>query len=265
MNAIEKEREKNELRFHQYIQGRTDGAKIFSLTNHLAACLATDNNLASEKAALDDDWMSCEDEAINIAQPDVSDSDEAYEMLRNDIFLSTYVKYPILDPQLPIVFSSQHNPNTRQNRTERRLEGFEMQMDGMINAYMAWRHRVWGVGLDSSPFSALVDRSDETGTIILFDTYSKFFFLSFMLYKSQLLIETSAVTYSVLNSDEGIAAALLRHGMVPCAPFSPAYAISIRTLDLYRNLKCRCPQLTVQPFVKGLLDMQMVHTGTSFV
>ncbi|KAF8308652.1 hypothetical protein F5887DRAFT_1068103 [Amanita rubescens] len=37
--------------------------------------------------------------------------------------------------------------------------------------------------------------------------------------------------------------------MIPSAPFAPKYAISIRTLDIFKNLRCRCPYLTVQPFI----------------
>ncbi|KAF8337774.1 hypothetical protein F5887DRAFT_1063021 [Amanita rubescens] len=43
--------------------------------------------------------------------------------------------------------------------------------------------------------------------------------------------------------------------MIPNAPFRPTYAVSTRLLQLYYNLRCRCPHLGVQPFVKGLLDM----------
>ncbi|KAF8339461.1 hypothetical protein F5887DRAFT_889178 [Amanita rubescens] len=59
----------------------------------------------------------------------------------------------------------------------------------------------------------------------------------------------------MLQTDKGIAAALVRQGMVPCSPFAPKYTISIRTLKLFKNLRSRCPHLTVQPFVNGILDM----------
>lgn len=62
----------------------------------------------------------------------------------------------------------------------------------------------------------------------------------------------------MFRDDEGIAAALVRQGLIPCAPFNPRYAISIRALELLRNLRNRCPHLAIQPFVKGILDMQGV-------
>jgi hypothetical protein len=60
----------------------------------------------------------------------------------------------------------------------------------------------------------------------------------------------------MFKSDEGIAAALVHQGMIPAAPYSPQYAASIQVLKLYRNLRCHCPHLSIQPFLKGFLDMQ---------
>ena len=51
---------------------------------------------------------------------------------------------------------------------------------------------------------------------------------------------------------------------MPCAPFTPTFAISIRVLELYRNSHLRCPHLTIQPFVKGLCDLHGV-SAQSFV
>lgn len=67
----------------------------------------------------------------------------------------------------------------------------------------------------------------------------------------------------MLLSDEYVAAALVRQGMIPSAPFQPSYAVSTRVLELYRNLRCRCPHLTGHTFVKGLVDMQGVRCQLS--
>lgn len=66
------------------------------------------------------------------------------------------------------------------------------------------------------------------------------------------------VTYTLLATDKGIAAALVRQGMVPCAPFSPKYAVSIRALELYKNLHCRAPNLAIQTFLRKIHNMQGV-------
>jgi hypothetical protein len=60
------------------------------------------------------------------------------------------------------------------------------------------------------------------------------------------------------EGDQGIAAALVRQGLMPCAPFSPTLAFSTRLLELYRNTHLRCPHLAIQPFVKGLCDLHGV-------
>ena len=56
----------------------------------------------------------------------------------------------------------------------------------------------------------------------------------------------------------GVAAALIRHGLMSTAPFFPHVAISIRTLELFRTTHMRCPHLAVQPFVKSLCDLHGV-------
>ncbi|TFK16701.1 hypothetical protein FA15DRAFT_606554, partial [Coprinopsis marcescibilis] len=45
-------------------------------------------------------------------------------------------------------------------------------------------------------------------------------------------------------------------GLVPCAPFEPSTAFTVRSLELYRSLHLRSPHLALQPFVKGLCDIQ---------
>jgi hypothetical protein len=42
---------------------------------------------------------------------------------------------------------------------------------------------------------------------------------------------------------------------MPCAPYSPTTAISIRALELFRLTHLRCPHMTHHSFVKSLCDM----------
>ena len=60
--------------------------------------------------------------------------------------------------------------------------------------------------------------------------------------------------------DQGIPAALVRQGLMPCAPFSPTLAFTTWLLELYRNSHLCCPHLAIQPFVKSLCDLH----GVSF-
>jgi hypothetical protein len=61
-----------------------------------------------------------------------------------------------------------------------------------------------------------------------------------------------------LSTDEYVCAALIRQGLLPCAPYSPTTAITIRALELFRLTNLRCPHTTVHSFVKTLCDMHCV-------
>lgn len=47
----------------------------------------------------------------------------------------------------------------------------------------------------------------------------------------------------------------MRQGLIPSSPWTPAYAVSIRTLEVYRITHLRSPQLAIEPFVKALCDL----------
>jgi hypothetical protein len=56
----------------------------------------------------------------------------------------------------------------------------------------------------------------------------------------------------------GIAPVLVREGLLPCGPWEPTVAITVRVLEAYRIQHARCPQLAIQSFVKSLSDMHGV-------
>jgi hypothetical protein len=71
-------------------------------------------------------------------------------------------------------------------------------------------------------------------------------------------LATHSIDAVLAIGDQGIPAALIRQGLMPCAPFSPTLAFTIRLLELYRNNHLRCPHLAIQPFVKALCDLHSV-------
>ena len=73
-------------------------------------------------------------------------------------------------------------------------------------------------------------------------------------------LETYTADFETLVTDQGTPAAILHHGLIPCAPFNPTLAIAVRVLELYHVTHLRCPHLAIQPFVKGLCDLH----GTAF-
>lgn len=136
-------------------------------------------------------------------------------------------------------------------------------MKDLVDAYMDWSHRNRDMGHEDglAPDPRNVSAQGES-SIVLFDVFGKFLTgkLLEMIEIIDIRSACRSVTYAMLATDKGIAAALVRQGMIPCAPFAPAFAISIRTLDIFKSLRCRCPYLTVQPFVKGIMDMLGVST-----
>ncbi|KAJ7745632.1 hypothetical protein B0H14DRAFT_3097129 [Mycena olivaceomarginata] len=56
----------------------------------------------------------------------------------------------------------------------------------------------------------------------------------------------------------GVAAALIKQGLMPCAPWKLSVAIATRVLELYRTTHIRCPQLAIQSFVNSLCDLHGV-------
>ncbi|KAF8189469.1 hypothetical protein K438DRAFT_1763685 [Mycena galopus ATCC 62051] len=53
----------------------------------------------------------------------------------------------------------------------------------------------------------------------------------------------------------GVVPALIMSGLIPCAPWKPSVAVTVRVLEMYRIAHARCPQLAVQSFVKTLCDL----------
>jgi hypothetical protein len=63
-------------------------------------------------------------------------------------------------------------------------------------------------------------------------------------------------TLELRSSDiHGFAPVCLRYGLIPCSPNNPHFAISIRTMEIYRTFRLRSPRLVIQQFTKGLLDL----------
>jgi hypothetical protein len=80
-----------------------------------------------------------------------------------------------------------------------------------------------------------------------------FFFLSLL--TLSLISGTRNVVVHLLPTDKYVCAALLRQGLMPCAPYSPSAVITIRALKLFHSTHLRCPHVSVHSFVKTLCDI----------
>lgn len=72
------------------------------------------------------------------------------------------------------------------------------------------------------------------------------------------VIAVQSLPLSILPTDKYIASALVRQGVMPCSPISPAVAVTIDALELYRVAHLRSPHFSIQSFVKTLCDLHSV-------
>ncbi len=57
---------------------------------------------------------------------------------------------------------------------------------------------------------------------------------------------------------------LIHHGLLGTTPVQPGLAISLQTLELYRQCRLRCPQFSIQQWVKVLCDLANVSCSIYF-
>ncbi|KAJ7866594.1 hypothetical protein B0H14DRAFT_3084195 [Mycena olivaceomarginata] len=130
---------------------------------------------------------------------------------------------------------------TRRDRTEVRNLAFQGQMPEMVNAYIRYcvEHEMPARPRDTpQPGPPTVDEVYEITVVDMFDT--------------------SEVDVKLDPRGDGVAPALILEGLVPCAPYKPDVAITVRVLEAFRVLHARVPQLAIQPYVKSLCDLHGV-------
>lgn len=146
---------------------------------------------------------------------------------------------------------------TRRDRQQRQNDGFTAQADALLAAYMKWKADVQCLE-DASP--VLTTGAAATHTIFLFDIFRTY---PSLVDRSQLKVWHCEGSYhfsvGFLPGDATRAAAFIRCGIIPSAPFRPAYGVTVRVLEAYRTTHLRCPHLGIEPYVKSLCDL---HGGT---
>ncbi|PPR06009.1 hypothetical protein CVT24_004721 [Panaeolus cyanescens] len=142
----------------------------------------------------------------------------------------------------------QFDGRTRRDRIIRASQGLESQIEALTNAYMKWEATVGKDGYENTcPVSPEVEENVPSYNIAVLDLFSSFNY--------------NAV---ICTEDATIASCLLRHGLIPNSPFKPSYAVTVRTLEVYQSIHLRCPHLALEPFVKGLFDVQGLVYSSSF-
>ena len=64
-----------------------------------------------------------------------------------------------------------------------------------------------------------------------------------------------STTISHLAGEAFITTSIVKYGLIPCAPFSPTAAFTIRCLELYQVSHSRCPHLSIHAFIKSICDL----------
>ncbi|KAJ7265306.1 hypothetical protein C8J57DRAFT_1230307 [Mycena rebaudengoi] len=59
----------------------------------------------------------------------------------------------------------------------------------------------------------------------------------------------------MLYGDKFTTSALVHQGLIPCAPFSPTFAVASRVLEMFRLARIRCLTLSIDSWVKTLHDL----------
>ncbi|KAJ7462181.1 hypothetical protein B0H11DRAFT_1735562 [Mycena galericulata] len=130
---------------------------------------------------------------------------------------------------------------TRRNRTEIRNQAFESLMPEMVTAYIRYCAEQEMPTRAQEPLRPQANAVEEIYDIQVVDMF-----------------DTSEVEVKLDPRGEGVAPALIMEGLVPCAPWAPTVAITVRVLEAYRVTHVRCPQLAIQPYVKSLCDIHGV-------
>ncbi|KAJ7734622.1 hypothetical protein B0H16DRAFT_1695815 [Mycena metata] len=135
---------------------------------------------------------------------------------------------------------------TRRDRVQRRVEGFQKQMDNMVETYIEW------VGEGEAP-----PCPEGVAGGYLIRVVDLLGWLS---------TEGASENYNLeadLNAGgKGVATALIKQGLFPCAPYDPSVVITARALEFFRVAHARCPRLSIQTFIKSICDLHGIRRKT---
>lgn len=113
-------------------------------------------------------------------------------------------------------------------------------MYAMTDEYMKWRASRGPAGWEDTSFaSEPLEDNATTRSIRIIDVF-----------------RDSDSLFTKPN-DKPVTAALFQRGLVPCAPERPSLAITVRTMEIFRLQRLRCPRLSIQSFVRFLCDMHL--------
>lgn len=142
---------------------------------------------------------------------------------------------------------------TRSDRNERQNIAFKHQMKELTDAYMVWSYEQ-----EHGPLPEQSQEVSSTYSVQVVNLYGNSHIFKAVIICTNTILETSRLEVAARPTDPSPGPALIRQGAMPTSPISPSVGISIKTLELYRCANFRCPQLSIQGFVKTISDLHLV-------
>ncbi len=179
--------------------------------------------------------------------------------------LQTSKRYVYLPAEISIYTTDLHpsyrtrDYRTRRDRTERRTQAFATQMPALKSAYMSWMVSVGDHGMGKEyiiPPNTLVEGVSSAFVVDIYGTSVTRVIRSLTNDNCDPTDKKYTDIYH-LPSDECVAAAFVKQGIMPCSPYEATVAITIRTLEVYRLAQLGCPHLSIHSFAKTLCDLHM--------
>ncbi|KAI5989918.1 hypothetical protein EDD15DRAFT_2170976 [Pisolithus albus] len=135
---------------------------------------------------------------------------------------------------------------TRRDRARRRTDAFAREMPELVRAYLEWSAKSAGKFCSETGRCRNTRPSTDSN-----DGQVQLYVLGIFCAEKHVL--------HIKTEDFSVSSALVRQGVVPCAPLRPHTAVMIDALELYRVARNRSPHLSIQAFVKTISDLQGVQ------
>ena len=192
---------------------------------------------------LEEDWVPL---------GDFLDNDQAFTEAMRETFEHTYVPSDTLCPIKLVLMHNRHSRHrvyrdtrTWRQRLERQQLNWSAIFTSLTEAFLQWKYPTSTLAPDPPTASCDTPAIDVDPiydfTIDCVDLYT--------LSTSIHVPRTSSMT---------AAEALMIQGYIVTSPVDPTLAISVKTLELFRRLRCRKASLSVEAYAKVLCDLYAV-------
>ncbi|KAF7970293.1 hypothetical protein HWV62_24418 [Athelia sp. TMB] len=178
------------------------------------------------------------------AEVDVGGAPETVDDARTEDTEGAYLAHALRDVYYT-PWRQYHDQRTWRQRTTRQSQNWEPVMPSLVAAYLEWKY-------PSTPCSASSEQSaspsvTRTSSPMSEEDAGVNFDISVID-----IHEGRQTTLRVRRPDSSISPSvdLARHGCIGNSPLNPSFAITIKTLELYRRLRMRKPSFSAEAYTK---------------